>query len=188
MKITKDNAVLLVIDVQEKLVPAMSDPEGCVKNTAILIEGMRTLGVPVLVTEQYPKGLGSTVPEIKEVLEKEIDGKIDAVDYVAKTSFSALEETKIKDSLETLDRDYVIICGIESHICVLQSIMAISEAGFIPVLVEDCAFSRKDNDKVQAVKRAAMEGAVITTYESILFELLGAAGSPEFKIISKLIK
>ena len=188
MKITKDNATLLVIDFQEKLVPAMSEPEKCVDNKAKLIEGARILGLPIVVSEQYPQGLGSTVPAIREVLDKEIDGTIIPANIIAKRAFSCLDEEKILNELEKVDRDYVLVCGIESHICVLQTIMDLSEKGFIPVLVEDCVFSRKENDKTQAVKRAAMEGAIVTTYESILFELLGSSTAPEFKAISKLIK
>ena len=179
MKITKDNAALLVVDVQERLVPAMSDPKKCVENTVKLVKGAKILDIPIVISEQYPKGLGSTVRSVTE--------GIDA-DIYAKRAFSALDEAAIKDKLSELDKDYVLICGIESHICVLQTIMALVEEGFIPVLVEDCIFSRKENDKTQAVKRAAMEGAIVTTYEAILFELLADSTAPEFKEISNLIK
>ncbi len=183
MKITKDNAVLLIIDVQEKLVPAMSEPGKCVENTVKLTKGMNILNIPIVVSEQYPKGLGSTVTKVKEVLEESKEANV-----FEKRAFSALDVKEIKDKLSKYDKDYVVICGVESHICVLQTIMALLEEGFISVLVEDCVFSRKENDKIQAVKRAAMEGAIITTYEAILFELLGDSAAPEFKEISNLIK
>mgnify|MGYP002623758793 CR=1 FL=1 len=182
MKITRDNVMFLLIDVQERLLPAMSEPEACLNNIEKLAEGMKILGIPSVVTEQYPKGLGRTDEKLIKALE------LSAEDALDKRTFSVFADEIIKSKIEEYDKDYVIIAGIESHICVLQTAMDLSEAGFVPVVVEDCVYSRKENDKINAIKRAAMEGAIITTTESILFELLDTSLAPEFKEISNLIK
>lgn len=176
MRIEKDNTIAIVVDYQEKLVPVMADADTLIHNSCILLEGLKTLGVPMVVTQQYTKGLGMTVNPIIEAA--------GTVDYIDKLSFTAYD--CVKDYLE--DKKFVIVCGIESHICVLQTVIDLKAAGYIPVLVADCISSRKDSDKAVALDRAKAEGAIVTTYESLLFELLKVAGTDTSKVIQRLIR
>ena len=176
MRIERENTVALVIDYQEKLVPVMYEKEILIQNSAILLAGLRQLGIPMLVTQQYTKGLGITIQEIREAMESD--------DYIDKISFTAFNS--VKEQIR--DKKFVIVCGIEAHICVLQTVIDLVEAGFVPVVVEDCISSRKPNDKKIALQRMQQEGAIITTYESILFELLKVARTEESKRIQRLIK
>ena len=105
-------------------------------------------------------------------------------DYIDKISFTAFDSVKE----QIMDKKFVIVCGIEAHICVLQTVIDLVEAGFVPVVVEDCISSRKPNDKEVAIRRMLEEGAIVTTYESLLFELLKIAGTEESKRIQRLIK
>lgn len=176
MRIDRENTVALVIDYQEKLVPVMDEKARLIQNSAILLAGLRQLGIPMIVTQQYTKGLGVTVREIREAMESD--------DYIDKISFTAFNS--VKEQIK--DKKFVIVCGIEAHICVLQTVIDLVEAGFVPVVVEDCISSRKPNDKKIALKRMQQESAIITTYESLLFELLKVAGTEESKRIQRLIK
>ena len=134
------------------------------------------LEVPIIVTQQYTRGLGDTVKEIREVVESD--------EYVEKISFSAWEDIREL----TKGKKFVILCGIESHICVLQTLIDAKADGMIPVLVTDCISSRKETDKEYAIERAKQEGAIVTTYEALLFELLKKAGTKESRKIQRLIK
>lgn len=176
MRIERENTVALVIDYQEKLVPVMDEKERLIQNSSILLAGLKYLGVPMIVTQQYTKGLGITVQEIREAMESD--------DYIDKISFTAFNS--VKEQIR--DKKFVIVCGIEAHICVLQTVIDLVEAGFVPVVVEDCLSSRKPNDKEVAIRRMLQEGAIVTTYESLLFELLKIAGTEESKRIQRLIK
>ena len=181
MRIKKERTAALVIDAQERLLPAMTDAGVLEANMVKLLRGLRLLGVPLLTTEQYPKGLGKTVPAITEIL-------AGSAAPIEKVSFSCCQEPNFFSALTRLGRKTVILCGMEAHICVLQTVLDLEENGYLPVVVEDCIASRRPNDKAVALERMRKTGAIITTLESILFELTGAAGSDQFKQISKLIK
>lgn len=176
MRIEAEHTAALVIDYQEKLVPVMEEKETLLYHSEILLQGLKVLEIPMVLTQQYTKGLGMTVKEIAEAAGTE--------EYVDKITFSAYECVKEK----IWDKKYVIICGIETHICVLQTVIDLKAAGFVPVVVEDCVASRKGNDKKVALERMRDEGALITTYESLLFELLKEAGTEKSKKIQRLIK
>lgn len=176
MRIEKDKAIAIVVDYQEKLVPVMYDTEKLIHNSCILLEGLKTLGVPMVITQQYTKGLGTTVAPIKEAAGTE--------EYIDKISFTAYESV----AEQVKGKTFVIVCGIETHICVLQTVIDLKAAGYIPVLVADCVSSRKEADKDIALERAKAEGAIVTTYESLLFELLKVAGTDTSKVIQKLIR
>jgi len=180
MRILKDKAVLVVIDVQERLFPAIHAHEQLSKNIPLLISGLKVLEVPMIVTEQYVKGLGPTIPEVSEQLE--------GIERIEKFSFSCCDEPRFMMELASSGRDFVIIAGIESHVCVLQTVIDLQQNGYHPVVVEDCVSSRNPNDKLMAIERMRQEGAIVTTYEAILFELLRFAGGDTFKAISKLVK
>ena len=180
MRILNEKAVLLVIDFQERIFPAIYENEQLKKNVPTLIDGMKALGVPVIVTEQYVKGLGPTIGEIS--------GKLEGIERIEKASFSCCDEPAFMMELASSGKDYVIISGIESHVCVLQTVIDLKQNGYHPVVVEDCISSRKENDKKNAIERMRHEGVIITTYEAILFELLRYSGGDTFKAISRLVK
>lgn len=180
MRILKEESVGLVIDIQERLYPHMDQHELLLQNTAILLSGLKSLEVPLMVTEQYPKGLGPTMEEVKLNLPE--------FDPIEKISFSCCEETKFMEALISKEKKFVIICGIETHVCVLQTVIDLLEQNFIPVVIADCVSSRRSWDKHIALERMNREGAVISSYESILFELARVAGTETFKSISKLVK
>lgn len=178
--IRRDKAVIVVIDIQERLLPAMKNQTEIARKAAMLIRGARILGTPILVTEQYPKGLGRTVPEIKEAL-----GEIQPIE---KTSFSVLGEPDFLEAFKELNRQDVIICGIESHVCVEQSALGFLNQGCRVYIMEDAVGSRSDGDKEVARHRMAEAGCIGSTVEAALFEMVGDAKDPSFKEISNLIK
>lgn len=184
MKYTADITQALVIDFQQKLMPVMDNKDILESNTCILLKGLKALGIPVTVTQQYTRGIGMTVNTIAEAAGLEADGS----GYFDKLHFSCYADESIRAAVDAKGRKAVIVCGIEAHICVLQTCLDLKAAGYEPVLVTDCISSRKASDKAMAVNRAIQEGIAVTTYESILFELTGKAGSDTFKTISKLIK
>lgn len=180
MRIKKELSAGLVIDVQEKLFPHMDQKEELLRRTTILLEGLKELQVPMVITEQYPKGLGPTLKPLSLLLDKE--------PVLEKISFSCCGEAAFSDKLKSLGRPTMILCGIEAHVCVLQTALDLMEEGYTVVVIEDCISSRNPADKRVAVERMRSEGAVISTCESILFELARVAGTEEFKAISRLVK
>jgi nicotinamidase-related amidase len=180
MRINRELSLGLIIDIQEKLFPHMDQHEVLLRRCAILIEGIKVLDIPLVLTEQYPKGLGATVPEISALYGQK--------PVIEKIAFSCCDEPALMQHAFLQSRNTVIICGIEAHVCVLQTVIDLLEAGYQVVVVEDCISSRKPEDKRVAVERMRAEGAVISTSESILLELARVAGTEEFKAISRLIK
>jgi nicotinamidase-related amidase len=180
LRIFASNTVALVIDIQEKLFPHIDNHNNLQSNCEILLSGLNVLNIPILVTEQYPKGLGPTV--------KSISGLIKDFNPIEKLTFSCCGENKFLETLKEHGKRNVLICGIEAHVCVLQTVMDMIERGYHPVIIEDCVSSRKPSDRETAIKRMAREGVIITTYESILFELCEVAGTDQFKQISNLVK
>lgn len=180
MRIERTQSAGLVIDLQEKLFPHMVQKEELLRRISILLEGLRVLDVPLVLTEQYPKGLGPTLQPLTRLLKDE--------QAIEKISFSCCGEPAFMDHIAALDRDTLLICGIEAHVCVLQTVVDLLDQGYRPVVVEDCISSRNPADLRVAVERMRSEGAVITTCESILFELARVAGTVQFKAISRLVK
>jgi nicotinamidase-related amidase len=180
MRILREQTAGLVIDIQEKLFPFISENETLANNSGILIRGLQALNIPILVTEQYTKGLGLTIQPLREV--------ISMIPVMEKSAFSCCDDVPFMDKLSSLNKKFIVITGIESHVCVLQTTIDLLERNYIPVVVEDCVSSRKLNDKQMAISRMRKMGAIITTYESVLFELLRYSGTEEFKAISRLVK
>ena len=180
MRILRENTIGLVIDIQERLVPVMEENEQFVENCSKLIQGLQILGLPVLVTQQYTKGLGETIDEIKSV--------IPDFQHIEKNDFSCYDEPMVAEKLALLGIQNVIICGIESHVCILQTAIDLKEAGYTPVVVMDCVSSRSFDTIDLAMERFRHEGIMMTSMESVLFELTRSAGAPGFKDISKLVK
>jgi nicotinamidase-related amidase len=172
-RLLKEDTAGIVIDIQERLYPFIYENDALTKNLITLIKGLKILKIPLIVTQQYTKGLGEA---------------LDVYEHIEKMSFSCCGDKVFMDSLDKLNKKNVILMGIESHVCVLQTALDLLDKGYTPVLIEDCVSSRKINDKRIAVERMRSEGAVISTYESILFVLTMVSGTDEFKAISKLVK
>lgn len=180
MRVLRENSTALVIDIQEKLFPHMQERESLLRNCLRLIEGLQTLEIPFVITQQYTKGLGMTLTPVMELFPD--------FSYIEKLTFSCYDEPLVKEKLKSVNRKNIIICGIETHVCVLQTSVDLIADGFIPVVVEDCVSSRNLIDKRIALERIRQEGGIITTMESILFELTRRAGSDVFKKISGIVK
>lgn len=176
MLIKREELAAVAVDYQERLMPVMYEKEELLAHSVILLKGLRELQIPIYLTQQYTRGLGMTVKEITDAAGTE--------EYLEKISYSAAEEVIPRLG----EKKTVILCGIESHICVLQTVIDLKSRGYTPVLVTDCISSRKKRDYDMALERAKQEGAVLTTYEALLFEILGKAGTPEARRIQKLIK
>jgi len=146
----------------------------------MLLEGLQVLGVPFVVTEQYPRGLGATIGEIARLIEPD--------PVIEKIAFSCCDEPAVLHSAIIKNHKTLIVCGIEAHVCVMQTVVDLIGAGYTAVVVEDCISSRNLEDKRIAMERMRQEGALITTCESILFELARVAGTDQFKAISKIVK
>ncbi len=169
----RERAALVVIDVQEAFRPYDSFA-GVAASGAKLLEGARLLGLPVVVSEQYPKGLGHTAPEIGLQAERPIE----------KTSFSAVRA----DGFDLHGREQAIVCGIETHVCVSQTVHDLLARGVEVHVPADAVGSRHALDHERGLERLERAGAVVTTVEAALFELLERAGTPEFKAVQQLIK
>jgi nicotinamidase-related amidase len=180
MRILRENSIGLVIDIQERLVPVMEESELLIKNCSKLIHGLQILGLNLLVTQQYTKGLGETIDEIKSV--------INNFQFIEKQDFSCQDESVFAKKLAGSGALNVIICGIEAHVCVLQTAIDLKAAGNVPIVVMDCVSSRSFDHVDLAAERFRYEGILMTSAESILFELTRSAGAAEFKAISKLVK
>ena len=180
MRITKENTVGLVIDFQERLFPVMWEKDQVLKNCTTLVKGINELGLPLVITQQYTKGLGDTLGEIKEA--------VPGFEFIEKRAFSCCDEPAVIDKLKELNAKNIIICGIESHVCVLQTAIDLKEAGMNPVVVMDCVSSRTKQNFELAKERFRFENILMASYESILFELTRSSGAPEFRTISKLVK
>ena len=177
----RDKAVLVVVDVQEKLCRAMDEKvlAKLTANISILQEAAAELGVPVLATEQYVKGLGETLPELK--------GKL-SNPALEKMSFSCCGDDNFITTLEKLGRKQVVITGMETHVCVLQTVIELLDAGYTVHLAKDAVMSRRKENWQVGVKGTLAAGAVITSTEAALFQLLRVAGTEEFKRLSKLVR
>jgi len=177
----RNDAVLVVIDVQEKLCMAMDEKvlARLTKHISILQSAAQELRIPQLVTEQYVKGLGGTLAELKEGC---------STAAIEKMTFSCCGESVFPDALQKLGRKQIIITGMETHVCVLQTVLQLLEAGYIVHVVADAVMSRKKENWQIALGIAQQAGAVITSTEAVLFQLLRVAGSDEFKKLSKLVR
>lgn len=180
MRITKNNTSGLIIDIQERLYPAMAEKELFLKNSKMLIEGLAVLKLPTTFTQQYSKGLGNTLEEIRSLQEE--------FTYIEKTDFSCHDVEEYASYLKNNSIRNVIICGIEAHVCVLQTAVDLKEAGYNPIVIVDATSSRDLANKALALERFRQEGIMISSTESILFELTRSAKAEEFKSISKIVK
>ncbi|MDR1573687.1 MAG: isochorismatase family protein [Clostridiales Family XIII bacterium] len=195
-RLKRNDTILVAIDLQERLMPAIHRGEELTELSARLIRGCRVLGVPVLATQQYTRGLGATVDAARAALteplppDKDGAGAVPAADFapVEKTSFSAAGEPEFMRRLKESGKKSVLICGTEAHVCVLQTVLDLLAAGFDVFFAADVVSSRKRSDAEAAFRRMAAAGATEMSYESALFELLEGAKESGFKQISALVK
>jgi nicotinamidase-related amidase len=182
--LNREDAVLVVIDIQERLVGAI-DPElyrAALKNTQILIESAGVLGVPIIVTEQYPKGLGHTVAEVEEALA----GK--DVSRTEKSAFSCARDEGFLSTLAGKGRKQAILVGMETHVCVYQSAVDLIRSGYSVFVIDDAVSSRSRHNYSSGLLAMDRAGATVFNTETAVFSMLKFAGTPEFKKISSLLK
>lgn len=177
----KDKVALVVIDVQEKLVPAM-DERICgqlIGHINMLVESFSAMKLPIIATEQYPRGLGNTIAELAGATEQ---------DCVEKVAFSCVGEPNFVAALEKSGAKQVVLVGMEAHVCVYQTMIDLLDRGYTVHLVRDAICSRFKSDYQTAISMASQMGAVLTTTEIALFQLVGVAGGDDFKLVSKLAR
>lgn len=175
----KEDSLLLIIDIQERLIKAMAHGDRVVKNTNILLETSNIMNMPVVATEQYPRGLGNTVKEISDI-HKDLE-------VFDKTSFTACIDG-VNERFQEHGRKKIIIVGMETHVCVLQTCRDLLMRGYDVHIARDAVTSRSQENYENALEMMREMGAVITNTETIVFDLLKKAGTEEFKQVSKLIK
>lgn len=180
LRLKKENTIGLIVDIQEKLVPHMQNPQLLIENSSKLIRGLSVLDVPLVFTQQYTKGLGPTVNELSSL--------VNQLSYFEKTSFSCCSSTEFNDFIKQSSRKIVVLAGIESHVCVMQTALDLLDIGYGVVIVTDAVSSRKGTDYEVALLRLQSAGCILGTTESVLFELTGAATDPCFKQISQIVK
>ena len=180
MRILPEETQCMIIDMQEKLLPAMFSGDECEERVGVLARGLRVLDIPLLLTQQYTKGLGNSVPSVFEAA--------GTGEFFDKRTFSCAQDDAILSALTEKKRANVLVCGIEAHVCVLQTCIDLKARGFQPILLVDAISSRKKRDMDVAIERAIQEGILVSTVESILFELTVDSRHPKFKEISALVK
>jgi len=178
--ITKEAAALVVIDVQEKLFAHMAEKEKLTENLTKLIQFARIIKIPIVLTEQYPKGLGPTIPQIKALAPN--------LQPIEKLEFSCFGSQKFRETFATTQVKTLILSGIEAHICVAQTAIEGLENGFRTCVVEDATSSRNPEDKATAIQRMRQNGVTVVSTEMLIYELLKKAGTPEFRETLKLVK
>jgi nicotinamidase-related amidase len=176
--LNRENAALLVIDVQERINAVMAD-QGHIPRLEVLTEACGEIGVPVLASEQYPQGLGPTVDSLASLLGGDLPGKL---------TFSCARDDGLRKLVDDCGRKQIIVTGIETHVCVLQTALDLLDAGYQVFVPHDAVNSRRPADKEWALHRMAAAGATITSTESALFEILERCDTSDFKTVAKLIK
>ena len=179
-KLDKDKALLVVVDIQERLAVVMKKRKKVERNTSILIKAAGAMSIPVIVTEQYPKGLGPTTDHVKEALSK--------YEPIEKIDFCCCGEDTFVSAVKETGRTQVILCGMETHVCVWQTCLGLLDRGYIVHLAGDAVCSRSKDNYLAGVGLMRDAGAVISSTEAVCFQLLVRAGTDEFKAISKLVK
>ena len=178
--LSAENSLVLIIDIQDRLVAAL-DKDIIVTNAVKVASAAKLLSIPVLLTEQYPKGLGHTVPQLQEVLPENSE-------VLEKTFFNALLEEGMLDKIKSYGKKQIVIFGIETHICVHQTASALVEAGFDVYVIKDACASRSKYEFKQGIDAMQANGVKVSCFEIALFEWLKGAKNPKFKEVQALIK
>jgi len=180
MVLERDKSCLLIVDVQERLTPVMSDPRRVLHNCVLLMRAAQRLEIPIVVTEQYPKGLGPTMVDLRPY--------IPAEGAMPKLHFSAAADEAILERLQGLGRSQIVIAGIETHVCVLQTALDLKAKGYESMVAADACASRRIESEKMGWSRMRQCGVELLSLEMALFEWMRKAGTPEFKELSALIK
>ena len=190
LTIKKEDAVLVAIDFQVKLMANMHGKEKVEDTVCRLVKGLRLFEIPIIVTQQYTKGIGSTTSAITEALTEKLSDTVfeTSLKPIEKTTFSAMKEPAFAKALVETGKRTVILTGMESHICVLQTAMDLIETGFKVFGVVDCMASRTTENKELAQVRMTQAGVTITSYEAVLFELAECSHDPNSKQIAAIVK
>ena len=178
--LTSEYPVLILVDLQVKLSRVMHEREALIQNAVKLVRGAKLFGLPIIASEQNPAGLGPTVPEVAELLED--------IPVISKMSFSCCGESAFMEELEKQGREIVLVAGIESHVCVYQTVIDLLDLGYEVEVIADAVSSRTPENRAIGWERCTAYGAALTSVETLLFELLGTAESDKFKDISKMVK
>jgi nicotinamidase-related amidase len=179
-QLRKNRAVLVIVDIQERLAVVMKERTKTVANTVLLIEAAKLLDIPVVVTEQYPKGLGATVKEIRDV--------VPSYEPLEKITFDCCKGDGFLKEIRLLRKKHIILAGMETHVCVLQTCLSLLKEKYNVHLVGDAVCSRKKHDYLAGREMMRDAGAVVSCTETVLFQLLERAGTREFKEIARRIK
>ncbi|TVR96837.1 MAG: hydrolase [Rhodospirillales bacterium] len=180
MRIQAGQSYLLVVDIQERLAPAVAEPEQVIANTARLLQAAHRLDIPVLASEQYPRGIGQTVAALRALLPPR--------SVMEKMHFSCLDDGACAERIRSLQRRQAVVAGMEAHVCVLQTAEGLIEAGYDVFVVADAVSSRVPANHDRALQRLSTDGAHIVSTEMVLFEWLNKAGTPVFRELMTLIK
>ena len=180
MLVTAAQSCLVVVDVQERLAPAIHGGPAAAANCEILVRAANRLAVPILVTEQYPRGLGHTIPSLAALIPAEAT--------VEKMHFCAAFEPAFRDRFEALQRGQAIVCGMEAHVCMMQTALGLKQAGHQTFVVSDASGSRDPTNHAAAMARLAANEVEIVSTEMVVFEWLGQAGTDEFRELLRLLK
>lgn len=178
MLMDRNNSLLLIIDVQERLAPVMDSPRLVISNCSKLIGAAKRLNIPFLITEQYPKGLGPTMFDLRQAAGE-------GTKYISKLHFSCAKEPEVMKEVEQSGRKQIIIAGAETHICLTQTAIELKNLGYEVFVVSNASSSRDPVQNVLGLQRMSKNGIDIVTTEMVLFEWLEQAGTEEFKEISK---
>lgn len=179
-RLRREDCVLLIIDVQEAFVPSLHDPYPTIKNILRLCKGADVLGIPIILTEQYPKGIGETVPHILDRLGEH--------SYVEKDTFSCFKEPRFVEQLGESGKSQIIITGIEAHVCVTKTALDAIDAGYEVYVVDDAVTSRTKRNRDLGVRRMERAGAIVESTESALFACIERSDDETFKQIHRIIK
>lgn len=180
MRLRREESFLLVVDVQQKLAPQVDGHERVVRKSGALIRAARALGLPVLMSEHCPGQIGETVPSLRSL----VDGK----DVVRKTHFSCADQPEALERFNALKRRQAVVCGMEAHVCVMQTVLGLKDRGFEPLLVGDAVGSRREDDRATAIERMRAAGCAVGTAEMTMFEWMGRADIPQFRELLAIIK
>jgi nicotinamidase-related amidase len=179
MLLQRANSLLLIVDVQERLAPAVLESKPLIGNCTKLMRAANHLGIPVLISEQYPKGLGHTVPALTELVPSHV--------FVEKTAFSCASEPALLERIGSAGRVQIVLAGMETHVCVLQSAFDLVRKDYIPYVVQDAVSSRTHQNHDAGIERLRSAGIPVVTTEMVIFEWLERADTAQFRALRSLI-
>ncbi len=177
----REDVAAIGIDLQENLMPAMAGQEEVEANTVKFLEGLKVFGIPRIFSQQYTRGLGETIASVKAAAGEDAT-------FIEKRSFSAMKVEGFPEAVKDTGKKTIMIFGVESHVCMMQTSFDLLAAGYEVYVISDCCTSRRTDDHQEAMNRLGAAGATVTTYEAALFELLVTSESPDFKAISNIVK